>query len=140
MKINVSKKNCKFYVDKEARTVVCVIPDTRFTFVRFIEKNMDAYQIALSFPYPYNDYYFPSSISAKAKCAPEDEWDEEFGRELAYQRAKEKFYRYFFNYAEKYLNFCVNQLIKCIRVFDDVQTRIEKNMAGNWDASEDNDE
>ena len=139
MGIGVNKKNCRFYVDEAARVVVCVIPDTRSTFISFLEENL--YQNEIMLPLPnYRDYDFPSSISAKAKCAPEDEWDEEFGRELAYQRAKEKFYRYFFNYAEKYLNFCVNQLIKCIRVFDDVQTRIEKNMAGNWDASEDNDE
>lgn len=139
MKVEVSKKNCKFYVDKDARIVVCVIPDTRFTFVRFIEKNTAAYQIALPFPYPYDEYYFPSSISAKAKCAPEDEWNEEYGRELAYQRAKEKYYRYFFNLTDKYFAYIEKQVSRCAELFDGVQARLNKK-ADTQHESEDNDQ
>lgn len=137
MKLGVNKKNCRFYVDEVARVVVCVIPDTRFTFVHFIEKNKNAYQIDLPFPYPYDEYYFPSSISAKAKCAPEDEWDEEYGRELAYQRAKEKYYRYFFNLTDKYFAYIEKQVSRCVELFDEVQARLNKK-ANTQNESEDN--
>lgn len=38
--------------------------------------------------------YFPRYMSAKAKCSPDDEWDEEYGKELARKRLTEKIHRY----------------------------------------------
>ena len=38
--------------------------------------------------------YFPRYMSAKAKCNPEDEWDEEYGKQLARQRLVEKIHNY----------------------------------------------
>ena len=38
--------------------------------------------------------YFPKYMSAKAKCSPEDEWDEEYGKKLARQRLTEKIHNY----------------------------------------------
>ena len=138
MKVGVSKKNCKFYVSKDARTVVCVIPDTSRSFVKFIDPFITNGDFEVSYPSPSKDYYLPSSIVAKAKCAPEDEWDEEYGRELAYQRAKEKFYRYFFRYADKYVKYLVDQVYKCAEVFDNVQKRLDEKV--KIDESEDNDQ
>lgn len=138
MGFGVNKKNCRFYVDEAARVVVCVIPDTRPTFINFLEENL--YQNEIMLPLPnYRDYDFPSSISAKAKCAPEDEWDEEFGRELAYQRAKEKYYRYFFNYADKYFAYIEKQASRCAELFNGIQARLNKK-ADTQNESEDNDQ
>lgn len=136
MGIGVNKKNCRFYVDEAARVVVCVIPDTRSTFISFLEENL--YQNEIMLPLPnYRDYDFPSSISAKAKCAPEDEWDEEFGRELAYQRAREKYYRYFFNLADKYFAYIEKQVSRCAELFNGIQARLNKK-ADTQNESEDN--
>ena len=41
-----------------------------------------------------NKMYFPKYVSAKAKCNPEDEWNEEYGKQLARQRLVEKIKRY----------------------------------------------
>lgn len=140
MKVGVSKKNCKFYVDKDARIVVCVIPETLCSFVDFIDTFISNGDFDLPYPNPYKDYYYlPSSIVAKAKCAPEDEWNEEYGRELAYQRAKEKFYRYFFRCADKYVKFLVDQVFKCADVFDIIQKRLDEKVEID-DESEDNDQ
>lgn len=138
MGIGVNKKNCRFYVDEAARVVVCVIPDTRSTFISFLEENL--YQNEIMLPLPnYRDYDFPSSISAKAKCAPEDKWDEEFGRELAYQRAREKYYRYFFNLADKYFAYIEKQVSRCAELFNGIQARLNKK-ADTQNESEDNDQ
>lgn len=139
MGLGVNKKNCRFYVDEAARVVVCVIPNTRFTFVNFLEGNLYQNGIVLPFPPNYDNYKFPSSISAKAKCAPEDEWNEEYGRELAYQRAKEKYYRYFFNFADKYFAYIEKQVSRCAELFDGVQARLNKK-ADAQNESEDNDQ
>jgi len=42
----------------------------------------------------YSKMTFPPVISAKAKCNPEDEWDEEYGKYLARQRLMEKIRNY----------------------------------------------
>lgn len=42
----------------------------------------------------YDKMFFPRTISAKAKCSPEDEWDEEYGKQLARQRLVEKIKKY----------------------------------------------
>lgn len=138
MKLGVNKKNCRFYVDEAARVVVCVIPDTCSTFMNFLEESL--YQNGILLPLPnYSEYNFPSSISAKAKCAPEDEWDEEYGRELAYQRAKEKYYRYFFNLTDKYFAYIEKQVSRCAELFNGVQTRLNKKV-DTQNESEDNDQ
>ena len=38
--------------------------------------------------------YFPKYMTAKAKCSPDDEWNEEYGKQLARQRLTEKIYNY----------------------------------------------
>ena len=41
-----------------------------------------------------NKMYFPKYMSAKAKCAPNDVWSEDIGKELARQRLTEKIHNY----------------------------------------------
>lgn len=41
-----------------------------------------------------NKMFFPNHIVAKAKCSPDDEWNEEFGKELARKRLVEKIHNY----------------------------------------------
>ena len=38
--------------------------------------------------------YFPKYMTAKAKCSPEDKWNEEYGKNLAYNRLVEKIRNY----------------------------------------------
>ena len=41
-----------------------------------------------------NKMYFPNHMTAKAKCSPEDEWDEDYGKLLARERLVEKIHNY----------------------------------------------
>lgn len=116
--IGVSKKNCNFYVNKEARVIVCVIPDVKTTFTDYISKlvwcDYDTY-----LPVPrYDTLNLPVNIVGKATCHEDDEWDEEFGRELAYQRARDKYYRCFARMKDQYVDFIVGQLVHVVKQFD----------------------
>jgi len=53
--------------------------------------------------------------------------------------AKEKFYRYFFRYANEYVKFLVNQVSKCADVFNTIRKRLDEKVEMN-DESEDNDQ
>lgn len=78
--------NTEFFVNKEKRTIACVIT-TKNDFLGKL--------IKYGFAEPFGMFridWDPQQIVEKkyvgiAKCAPEDEWNENFGRDLAEARA-----------------------------------------------------
>lgn len=97
----------KYIINKEKRTVVAVIEfgKNEETFknssniynglswaVDHLRKSK--YEISKEDRTNMNKMYFPKYMSAKSKCNPEDEWDEEYGKQLARQRLVEKIYKY----------------------------------------------
>ena len=99
----------EYSVNKEKRTVVAFIKfgrdektfkDSRWIFDRIYDalmalqhKNYEE-KLNKTFYKLYNKMIFPPVMSAKAKCSPEDEWDEEYGKYLARQRLMEKIRNY----------------------------------------------
>ena len=102
----------KYIVNKEKRTVVAMIKLTddcedslpTFKNSQYIFDNLwsalkDIKHNRADFwgrEYRAKSYkmYFPKYMSAKAKCSPDDEWDEEYGKQLARQRLTEKIHNY----------------------------------------------
>lgn len=70
----------KYIVNKEKRTVVCILSNCS----RDVSKAIDKYfrEIMILFDVNINDKYV-----GVAKCSPEDEWDEKIGKKLAFSRA-----------------------------------------------------
>ena len=108
----IKQKDCNFYVNEEARTVVCVIPHTRNLFTRFADKyfNYRGGNLLNSVTHSWNGgiydrFVMPNSFSGKAVCAPEDTWDEETGRMIAFAKAKDKAYQCFFRRANAFMNY-----------------------------------
>lgn len=99
----------KYIVNKEKRTVVAMIEfgKNEETFVNspdiYIDLSWALFHLKKSEGIIYDrkntlikkeKMYFPRYMSAKAKCNPEDEWDEEYGKQLARQRLVEKIHNY----------------------------------------------
>lgn len=97
----------QYIVNKEKRTVVAMIKfneDNRTfknswsIFNRLYEVLDYLYDRDTEFSKSYykkeNKMFFPTYVSAKAKCNPEDEWDEEYGKQLARQRLVDKIHNY----------------------------------------------
>lgn len=99
----------KYIVNKEKRTVVAVIEfeKNEETFVNssyiYDDLNWAFSRLKKSEDFVYNKknkqvkmekMYFPRYMSAKAKCNLEDEWNEEYGKQLARQRLIEKIHNY----------------------------------------------
>lgn len=127
----IKMSDCKFYVNKEERTVVCVIPNTHNMLREFMWDN--CYEFS---PYSFSDSYstkiinefnMPRSFMGKAVCAPDDEWDEELGRKIAYSRAKDKCYRSFFKRANNIVNLLDRWLGQVMDIFNDFGARLEVN-------------
>ena len=136
----IKMSECKFYVDEEARTVICVIPnkihhkDGSITAVSkmvedFIEENFRFkdldFDFALNYDWREKDLEMPVSFMGKAVCAPEDEWNEELGRMIAFSRAKDKCYKSFFKRANKFVQTVDRRLGDMIERFNDFGLKLE---------------
>ena len=101
----------EYIVNEEKRTVVAMIkleseegdplPTFKHSDLVFNDLWLGLNRLKFSVPVwdknyyiKYNKMYFPKLMSAKAKCNPEDEWDEEYGKALARMRLVEKIKKY----------------------------------------------
>ena len=127
----IKMSDCKFYVNKEKRTIVCVIPNTHFAVCKFIEDNFQFPDI--NFDYSISNWnnhntkelLMPHSFSGRAVCAEEDEWDEELGRMIAFSRAKNKFYKAFFKRANSFINLVDRRLGDMVEIFNNMGEKLE---------------
>ena len=133
MSKGIKMSDCRFYVDKDARTVVCVVADTE----EYTIKDMVTDFIADHFRFSDIDFCYalmarledkldmPRSFMGKAVCAPEDEWNEETGKLLAYSRARDKVYKSFFKRANMLVQTVDRRLGNMIEAFNDFGLRLE---------------
>ena len=125
----VKMKDCRFYVDENARIVICVIPDTRDMLLDFINDHfrwddMDFWTATNGKLYS-KDLKMPYSFMGKAVCAVEDEWNEETGRLIAFSRAKDKCYKSFFKRANRFVQAVDGHLNDMITLFNDFGLKLE---------------
>ena len=124
----IKMKDCKFYVNETERTVVCVIPSTFDMVSDFISdhfrwNDMD-FWMGLCY-HLQNKIEMPNSFIGKAVCAPEDEWNEETGRMIAFARAKDKCYKSFFKRANLFVQTVDGRLGDMITMFNDFGLKLE---------------
>ena len=141
MNKGIKMSNCKFYVDEDARTVVCVIPNklgehtfTKNMVIDFIEdkfrfNDLDM-QFCLNYDWVDKVLKMPSSFMGKAVCAPEDEWNEELGKMIAFSRAKDKCYKSFFKRANTFVQAVDRRLGDMIEAFNNFGMRLEDRRVG----------
>lgn len=83
----MSDNNVKYYVNRDKRTVVCVLSGCRWNATYRIEKYV---RNSNSFVNPYGAFRIEDEYVGIAKCSPEDTWDEDYGQRLAFARARKK--------------------------------------------------
>jgi len=109
MNFSINKKNCKFYVDKENKKVVCVIPKTDLMAVKFIEatSNIHIYHLNDNIA---DKLVMPRQFTGIATCHEEDVFDEEMGKLIAYNKARHKLNCSLFKRLNIYASFLDNKL------------------------------
>ena len=124
----IKMSDCRFYVDEEARVVVCVIPNTRNLLQGFISEHFSWKDINVDWALAYDlnkKLELPNSFMGKAVCAPEDEWDEELGKMIAFSRAKDKCYKSFFKRANMLVQKFDTRLGDMIELFNNFGMKLE---------------
>lgn len=139
----IKMSDCRFYVNEAERTVVCVIPQ----FVeegdwRKFTSDMVTDFIQDNFMFPEIDFHYamesklkdelkmPNTFMGKAVCSPDDEWDEEVGKLIAFSRAKDKCYKSFFKRANHFVQTIDRRLGDMIEKFNDFGMKLEDKRLG----------
>ena len=149
MNINIKMDKCVFYIDENKRTVVCVINNTRDLVLDFFNINFACWDMSLKANVCFEPNFslrqklrLPERFEGKAVCSPEDTWDVEAGKLIAFNRAKYKLNTSFFKRAQLYVDIINNEFDKLITSVNEYGARLEhgakareehiKKLAPNW--------
>lgn len=122
----IKMKDCRFYVNEAERVIVCVIPHTRRMVSDFIQQHFSFGDV--DFWYALEDVdkvRMPDSFMGKAVCSPDDEWNEELGKMIAFSKAKDKCYKSFFKRANTFVQMVDRRLGDMIDSFNDFGMKLE---------------
>lgn len=124
----IKMSDCRFYVNEEERTIVCVIPNTKYMLEDFAKDHFKWNDFDFDFGIDYGymkSLYLPNSFIGKAVCSKDDEWNEELGRMIAFSRAKDKCYKSFFKRANKLVQTLDRRLGDMISLFNDFGIKLD---------------
>lgn len=135
-KFNVRPSDCRYIVNKEKRTIVCLIEHTENMFTKFAETNFAIPYDCLgiwwgdkkpTYQHFYKKLYMPKRFWGIATCAEEDEWDENKGKLLAFAKAKNKLNNSFFKRAQLYVDTMDKSLNDAILILNNLGDKLTKN-------------
>ena len=110
MRLNIAPKDCRYIVDKNKKKIVCIIDETEYLFLNFVNSNFAIMLENMGEGWFYNNrkflkkFHMPKRFVGIATCGDSDEWDEETGKLIAYSRAKDNLNKSFFKRANLYVN------------------------------------
>ena len=129
MKHSIKREDVKYFVNEEKRTVVAVLEGTENLFTDFIYDNNGLIYFHDHYSVFYKSYRLPNRFVGIAKCSVNDEWNEQLGKLIAFDRLKEKVNNSFVKCANKY----VEDIDKSINTFcNNTQAYLNK-LASNSD-------
>lgn len=118
----------QYFVNKEDGIVVARINDCKRDFLSFF---LDTNRMSGSLPISdkeYDQLLMPNSFVGVARLGDDDVWDEELGKQIAYQRAKQKRDQSFFKRANMMMRWIERELDRLCDVFDAYGKRLSNNM------------
>jgi hypothetical protein len=129
MTFGINKDMCQFFVKEEERTIVCKIPNTTYKLIEYLDERFDWDDIMFDCTDKvFNELKMPGWFIGKAVCADNDEWDEELGKDIAFMRAKDKFYKCFFKRAQQYVNRIELRLTELCDEFNNIGEKVSTKM------------
>lgn len=120
----------QYFTNKEKGIVVARINGCKKDFISFLFDSCD--QNALAYHAPFSDKEYeqllmPNSFVGVARLGENDVWDEELGKQIAYQRAKQKRDVSFFKRVNMAVRLYERELDKLCKLFDGYGTRLSNN-------------
>ena len=99
MKHSIRKEDVTYVVRPEQKKVIAYIEGTKWMFCEFVKENYPGVHV-LWRDKPFEDKLkMPNKFVGVATCGPDDVWDENVGRLIAFDRMKENLNKSFFKRA-----------------------------------------
>lgn len=106
----VSKEDVVYIVDEKKRKVVAYVEGTKYELVNFISENKGILPDWFDMPKLHNKLLMPDKFIGIATCSPDDEWNPEIGKLIAYHRMKTNMSKSFFKHAETYYKLMLKKI------------------------------
>lgn len=116
----VSKDDVVYIVDEKKRKVVAYVEGTKYELINFISENKGILPDWFDMPKLHDKLLMPNKFLGIATCSPDDEWNPEIGKLIAYHRMKTNMSKSFFKHAETYYKLMlkkVDETIDLINVY-----------------------
>ena len=110
----VSKEDVVYIVDEKKRKVVAYVEGTKYELVNFISENKGILPDWFDLPKLHNKLLLPNKFVGIATCSPDDEWNPEIGKLIAYHRMKTNMSKSFFKHAETYYKLMLKKIDETI--------------------------
>lgn len=110
----VSKEDVIYIVDEKKRKVVAYVEGTKYELVNFISENKGILPDWFDMPKLHDKLLMPDKFVGIATCSPDDEWNPEIGKLIAYHRMKTNMSKSFFKHAETYYKLMLKKVDETI--------------------------
>lgn len=117
-------EDCHFVVQKDARKVICVLKNTKYDAQIYFE---EGFRVPIAIAPREKAGKMPNKFVGIATCAPEDNWNEEIGRTLAYNRVIKKYCNSLFRHINTlvdYYDTYLNDFITEVNRFGEKMTKV----------------
>lgn len=123
----VRMNDCQFFVNKDKRAVTCIYytpDDDIYSPVHVIEDNSNNN----SFIVQWDDYKLQRRYVGVARCNPSDEWNEEYGKLVAFYYMKRNYFRDYFSKLNKFYDVAETQLEQYRTICDNIGAKFTKEL------------
>lgn len=127
----VRKEDVVYIVDEKNRKVVAYVEGTKYELIEFINENKG---ILPDEPFLNRDHkkfyealYLPNKFIGIATCGPNDEWNPEVGKLIAYHRMKTNMSKSFFKHAETYYREMLKKIEDTVDKINDYGKKLSVN-------------
>lgn len=117
----------QYFINKEKGIVVARINDCKEDFICFLKETFWKNDFVNFHVKSYDHFLMPNSFVGVAQLGENDVWDEELGKQIAYQRAKKKRDASFFKRVNMAVRWYERELDKLCDIFDAYGARLSNN-------------
>lgn len=103
MKHNIRKEDVKYIVNPEQKKVIAYIEGTKWMFCDFVSENYPHFDMSWCDDPLEERLEMPNKFVGIATCSPDDVWDENTGKLIAFDRMKENLNKSFFKRANTFV-------------------------------------
>lgn len=126
-RVSISPADVKFVCDKERGYVRAYVYDTENFFINFCDANFPNLVYLFYDTKKFQKLKMNSRFEGLARLSPDDEWDENLGRLIAFNRLKTKLNKSFFKKAQFFIDYIEKETDKAVNILNSYGEKLATN-------------